>query len=289
MSTFQEHSPLIGRVGADHDRANAILESMDERYWQPVVEFGKSIAELLSPVLEDFTASAHSIAQKIATAPEIPGHERILIELIGYSPFGAKLITRVIHRWGELLAAEINEGRRVRAIMDEIAKAHGRSALVMSRRAKKFQDNCRSAEARDLIDGAGKKVGLSSTVTDFNKLAALASERDEFACRELGRMAEQLAPHLPEKRGRPISVETCTHFFLLRQLESWGINRAYTYSDIAGKTHFVDQVTQATRLATNNSRFSPLHANRLRKDKTRMSPVLRLLSANANSRHVTAL
>jgi len=144
-------------------------------------------------------------------------------------------------------------------------KSQGRSALVISRRAKRFRDECSSLEAQDLIDGAVRKAGLSLTATEFSQLIALACERDETACRDLARMAEQLAPHLPEKRGRPISADTCTHIFLQRHLESWGVNRAYTYSEKDGDNDFMDQVTQATRLAVNNPRFSPLHATRLRK------------------------
>jgi hypothetical protein len=89
------------------------------------------------------------------------------------------------------LAAEINEGRTVRTSIDKMANAGGRSALVMSRRAKNFRDKCRSVEARDLIDGAIKKANLSLTAVEFNKLVELACEREETACRDLGRMSAQ--------------------------------------------------------------------------------------------------
>jgi len=183
-------------------------------------------------------------------------------------------MTRLIHHWGELQAAEIDEGRRVRAIIDEIARANGRGVLVISRRAKRFRDECSSLEAQDLIDGAVRKAGLSLTATEFSQLIALACQRDKTACRDLAGMAKQLAPHLPEKRGRPISAETCAHIFLLRHLESWGIDRAYTYSEEDGYDDFVDPVTQATRIAANNPRFSPLHANRLRKSNLFPPPML---------------
>ena len=94
-----------------------------------------------------------------------------------------------------------------------------------------------SLEARNLIEGAIKKANLTLTAVEFNKLVALACERDETACRELGRVSQLLAPHLPEKRGRPISAETCTHLFLLRLLERSVNKRAYTSStDNAGFT-----------------------------------------------------
>jgi hypothetical protein len=50
----------------------------------------------------------------------------------------------------------------------------------------------------------------------------------------------------------------------LKSLEHEGIGSAYTYSEIEGGD-FVDRVTRATRLALNKPRFSPLHANQVRK------------------------
>ena len=182
-------------------------------------------------------------------------------------------MTRLIHHWGELLAAEINEGRRVRAIIDEIAKTKDRSALVISRRAKRFRDECSSSEAQDQIDGAAQKAGLWSTATEFNQLIDAACERDEAACRDLARMAEQLAPICLKSADDRFPWKPAFIFFCSATSKAWGINRAYTYSEKDGNDDFVDPVTQATRLAVNNPRFSPLHANRLRKGNLRPPPM----------------
>jgi len=149
----------------------------------------------------------------------------------------------------------------------------------MSRRAKNLRDQCRSVEARDLIDGAIKKANLPLTVFQFHKLVELACERDETACRDLGRMSKHLAPHLPERRGRPISEEACIHLFLLHHLESWGNKCAYTWSEKDGINDFVDPVTQATRLALRNNRFSPRYANILHKKKMLLPPVVHVDSS----------
>jgi hypothetical protein len=141
-----------------------------------------------------------------------------LKERCGYGRLGARIMAHQICHWGKNLASEINEGRRVRAIIDKMADAGGRSTLVMSRRAKNSRDECRSVEARDLIEGAIEKANLPRTAIEFDKLVELARERDGTACRDLGRTSQQLAPHLPEKRGRPISEDACIHLFLLRQL-----------------------------------------------------------------------
>jgi hypothetical protein len=75
---------------------------------------------------------------------------------------------------------------------------------------------------------------------------------------------------------------------LLRHLESWGIDRAYTYSEEDDNDGFVDPVTQATRLAVNNPCFSLLHANRLRKSNLLPPPVsIRVSAATMSPRRAS--
>jgi hypothetical protein len=126
--------------------------------------------------------------------------------------------------------------------------------LVISRRAKRFRDECDSDGAHVAINKATKQANLSTDATEFNQLIKAASHRNQGACRELGRTAEILAPHLPGKSGRPISLETCIHIMFQHQLEYVGVQGAYTFSEIEGGD-FVDPVTQATRLAVNNPDF----------------------------------
>jgi hypothetical protein len=257
--------------GLDRAEFEIVLNKLNERYFE-IAQFAKRRSETLPFFLKVIARESNALVRKIEAAPAIPSYEK-LIEKTGYGRLLARLMAHQICRWGENLAAQLNEGRKVRAIIDKMADARGRSALVMSRRAKNFRDKCRSVEARDLIDGAIKKANLLLTAVEFNKLVELACERDETACRDLGRMSQQLAPHLPEKRGRPISDYTCIHLFLLRQLESSGNKCAYTSSkDNAG---FMDPVTQATQLASGNGGFSPLYANKLHKESF-LPPVLRL-------------
>jgi hypothetical protein len=258
--------------GLDRGEFDIVLNDLIERYFEPIVQFANKLSEALSRLFEAIAREFDSFVQKIEVAPEIPSYEKLLIEKARYEPLFARLMAHQICHWGENLAAEIKEGRRVRAIIDKMAVAGGRSALVMSRRAKNFRDQCRSVEARNLIEGAIKQANLSLTAVEFNQLVERACERDETACRTLGRLSKQLAPHLPEKRGRPISAETCIHLFPLRWLESSGYKCAYTSSiDNAG---FTDPVTRATQLALGNGGFSPLYAYRLHK-KNFFPPVLR--------------
>src|SRR5271166_6629032 len=245
MSTSQESGlsqtstkALTHFPGLVHNQPDVLPEAL--KILRGISELTASVDAALTPFFEEVVAVLNSVEKNLAAAPEVPGHEALLVEWFGYGPLWARLVTRLIHRRGELLADEINEGRRVRAIIDQIAKAKGRNALVTSRRAERFRDECNSLEARDLIDEASQKAGLMTTAAEFNQLAEGACARDEAACLDLGQMAEQLAPHLPEKRGRPISPETCIHIFLQRHLESLGIKRAYTYSETDSNDDFVD-------------------------------------------------
>ena len=131
---------LIQYFGVDDRKLEAA-----ERLFGEIAKRAESFLIALAPFLERFAASMNSLAEE----PETPGHERFFIERLGYHPFMARLMTRQMHRLGQLLADEINEGRRLRAIVDEIAKRRECSALVISRRAGKLRDECNS-EGRKL-------------------------------------------------------------------------------------------------------------------------------------------
>jgi hypothetical protein len=242
----------FGVDDADLAAAGRVLEA--------IVRGVESVLASAMPVVLALAERLESLSRE----PETPGHEKLFTELLGQDPLRSKLSARAVHRLGNVLADEINQGRRVRAIIDEIVKARESSTLVIARRAKRFRDECDSHGACVAIDGAAKKAGLSCSTTEFRQLVDAACERDEGACRELGRTAVLLAPHLPAKSGRPISTATCIHLMLLTMLELEGNYSAYTYSDFK-RRDFVDPMTQATRLALNKPRFSPLRANRLRK------------------------
>ncbi|HEY8031345.1 MAG TPA: hypothetical protein VIF02_02915 [Methylocella sp.] len=271
MATFQKSSSRSDESaytakmlsGLDRGEFRIVLKDLIERNFDPIVQFANKLSEALSRLFETIAREFNALVQKIEAAPEIPSYEKLLIEKTGYGPLLAKFMAHQICHWGRSLAAKINEGRKVRTNIDKIADAGGGSTLVMSRLAKKFRDQCRSVEVQNLIESAIKKANLPLTAVEFDRLVERACERDENACRNLGRLSQQLAPHLPEKRGRPISAETCTHLILLWWLESSGHKCAYTSSpDNAG---FTDPVTRATQLASGNGGFSPLYAHRLHK------------------------
>ncbi len=263
MATFQKSSSRSDESaytakmlsGLDRGEFRIVLKDLIERNFDPIVQFANKLSEALSRLFETIAREFNALVQKIEAAPEIPSYEKLLIEKTGYGPLLAKFMAHQICHWGRSLAAKINEGRKVRTNIDKIADAGGGSTLVMSRLAKKFRDQCRSVEVQNLIESAIKKANLPLTAVEFDRLVERACERDENACRNLGRLSQQLAPHLPEKRGRPISAETCTHLILLWWLESSGHKCAYTSSpDNAG---FTDPVNSSHAIGLGQRRLQP--------------------------------
>ena len=160
---------------------DATLESA-ERFFEELVECVETSAAA-TPTLLAWGERLHSLSQELET----PGHEKLFMERLGYDWLRSRLMTRAVHRLGKVLADEINQGRRVRAIIDEIVKAKDCSTLVISRRAKRFRDECDSHGAHVAINRAVKQADLSMDAAEFNQLIEAACQRDPGACRELGR------------------------------------------------------------------------------------------------------
>lgn len=204
-------------------RADDAKLAVAGRDLEEIVERAESLLAAVAPTLLTWGERLNSLSQE----PETPGHEKLFMERLGYDRLRARLMTRAVRHFGKLLADEINQGRRIRAIIDEIVKTKDCSTLAISRRAKRFRDECDSEHVA--IHDAAKKAGISLHGTEFNQLIEAACQRDEAACRELGRTAKRLAPHLPEKSGRPISGETCVHVMLLEMLEREGMCSGYLF------------------------------------------------------------
>ena len=227
----------------ERDELDVIFEDLDRRYFRPFVE------------------AAETFFDEIRSTPELPGYEELLAEKLKYGPLIAKIMMGLLERSSENLAAEINTGRALRKSVDKVASVEGQSALVISRCAKGLKAMCHSPEAEDLIEDAIYKAGLALGVDEFRALVDRTCQRDEAACRELTSLAAALGPHLPEKRGRPISEHTCAHAIVLWRLAAFGQKCAYT-SNVDGKG-YVDAVSRAGQLASGNGAFSPIHAHRL--------------------------
>jgi hypothetical protein len=140
MSTDSAYRFAKALFGLDRGELDVVLDDLNQRYFQPIVQ------------------AAGKLIEEIASAPEISSYENLLIEKAGYGRLGARLMAHQICRSGSNQAAEIKEGRKVRASIDQMADAEGRSALVMSRRASRLRGQCRSLEA-SLPDRRGDQEG----------------------------------------------------------------------------------------------------------------------------------
>jgi hypothetical protein len=66
--------------GLDRGELDVVLDDLNQRYFQPLAQIAKSLSAMLSSFLEAIARESISLAQKIETAPEIPGYEKLLIE-----------------------------------------------------------------------------------------------------------------------------------------------------------------------------------------------------------------
>jgi hypothetical protein len=195
--------------------------------------------------------------EALKRGPDCPAYEALLCG-IGVEPKQARWMSLFIKRKGPELATDLNAARRLSAVVRRITKSV-ENVPIRARLAREIAMAwANSAEARRLLE-----IGLSSSrahlsVWDFEGLVHRAENQDPEACRELGRVAQEIAPFMLDPRGRPISDETATHALLLAALEEYGHPQSFTRDAISGA--FVDRATRATRAAMDNLRFDPRKA-----------------------------
>jgi hypothetical protein len=108
----------FGADDADLTAAGRLLEA--------IIRGAESLLASATPAVLAATPAVLALAarlESLSREPETPGHEKLFTEQLGQDPLRARLSTRAVHYLGQLLADEINQGRRVRAIVDEIVKA----------------------------------------------------------------------------------------------------------------------------------------------------------------------
>jgi hypothetical protein len=270
---------IEANLGLGPEEADAFINDLDQKL-RPLAQSFAALVAPLSDWLARLASQFEQFVRQIEAAPEIEGHEKLLITSVGHHPMLARCVANLIRRWGTLFAAETNDGRRASAIMHWIAKRPDASSLVISRRAKLLLNLWRGGHAEVAIDRAIKKYAGRITLSEFENMVVRACERDQEACHSLSAMCKSLIASLPDPRGRPISEATGIHIFLRRYLASHGIGGAYTYSENDDKDDFVDKGTQATRLAVHHPRFSPLHARDLMKGDT-LPPIVHIDSTGS--------
>jgi hypothetical protein len=117
----------------------------------------------------------------------------------------------------------------------------------------------------DVTAEAFRDANCSDCFHDLSKILDQATQRDPAACDALMDLAHLLVAHLPDPRGRPLSIATASHQALLHYLSRSGKSFAYSWNDLAGETasgDLVDKATVATREAFGDPSFDPRPAHR---------------------------
>lgn len=210
------------------------------------------LVERLSPAL----AKVERTVELLQAAPEVAGYERHFRSEFGYPALTARLWSCGLLRFGELLQAEILLGRRIGALVREIASQQEECALAISRCALKLRALCESGDGSPAIADAIAEAGVKPI--HFDDVLERASARDRAACSELGRLCVLLSPFVPDPRGRPISRASSTHKMLLYHMRRCDRNSGYTFNPCI--EDYGDPATLATRAAFGQERFCPRQA-----------------------------
>ncbi len=234
----------------------------------------RSASEFVAGLVEALTCAFDTLRPKILEfaeavnqlqeGPPVRGYEPLFREQgIGYSE--SRLIASGLVRYADQLKEENRLQRAVSSVFRRLAKAAGKSTLVISRRAEELRRALDAPRWVGVINSALYAAGRPESVEDLRQILDHAVRRDCAACGALTDLAPILIAHLPDPRGRPLSLATADHQLLLRYFERSGKPVAYTWNDLPeGATcgDFVDKATLATREATGDASFDPRPARR---------------------------
>jgi len=204
------------------------------------------------------------LARNIATAlsePRAPDYESVLIEIGGYEPGEARVLSLLIAATAEQNAGELDRARRkLGSALRQLVKAGGRSTLVVSRRARDLLPLLNDW-TRGLVEEALAGSYLRLSFERFRDLAAKAAGREPAACARLAKIAPLIFKSVPRARGRSLSTATVAHAQLLMALRGGGRRASFTYSDI--DDDYTDKMTAATRRHFQKPCFCPVGARHL--------------------------
>src|SRR5208283_310724 len=185
--------------------------------------------------------------EELGRSPPIKGYEPFLIEQ-GRDPFESRFLARVLIKCGAESCRELAAERQLASAIGRLVKCHGRSPLVISRRAKSLRQVLSEPAVEAPLHEALSTAGCPETIYALKELIDLAANRDTAACRRLIEISEALHPQLANPRGRPPTLAGATHELLLDLLK-----RTFTYDPIIDD--ITDGATRATRAAMNSPNF----------------------------------
>jgi hypothetical protein len=215
------------------------------------------VSEVLRPKIKRFAEALN----RLKAEPTVRGYEFFLMER-GTPSFESRLVAVTIVRCGNRLKLEDDARRAVSRSFRRIAKAAGKGTRVISCRARELSMALGRPGCIDITAEAFRDANCSEC-HDLSRLLDQAIQRDPEACDMLTDLADVLVAHLPDPRGRPLSVATACHQLLLYYLYELGKPAAYTWNNVAGDSgDFVDKATAATREAVGDPLFDPRPAHR---------------------------
>src|SRR5208283_2785516 len=185
--------------------------------------------------------------EEIGRSPPIAGYEAFLIEQ-GRDSFESRFLACVLIKCGAESYREQAAGRKLASAIGRFVKCHGRSPLVISRRAKSLRLVLSEPAVEAPLHEALATAGFAGAMYALKGLIDRAVDRDTAACRRLIEISEALHPHLVNPRGRPPTVAGATHELLLDL-----VKRRFTYDPI--NDDVTDGATRATRIAMNSPNF----------------------------------
>jgi len=234
----------------------------------------RSAFDFVVGLVETLTCAADTLRPKILQlaeavnqlqdGPPVRGYEPLL-RGVGIAFSESRLIALAVVRYADRLKEEDDLKRAVSSVFRRLAKAAGKSTLVISRRAEELRKALDVPGWVGVMASALYAAGGPDSVEDLRQILDHAVHRDSAACGALVDLAPILVAHLPDPRGRPLSLATARHQLLLRYFERSGKPVAYTWNDLpegAACGNFVDKATLATREAVEDPSFDPRPALR---------------------------
>lgn len=214
----------------------------------------QSLPEDLHPAL----THAAEWLETFSRSPETP-YEAFLVSK-GYDRLFAKYMVRMITHFAGLWAEQRNKVERpFGSLLRKLARASRPSNIA--KLALKLQTLLRRSSGTRIC-GAIAQSGFTLADGELATVVDAAASKDKEACARLCQIARAIAPHMPDPRGRLVSMETATHLFLLYELQNSGMPVAYTWDPIE-EEDYTDPATCATRQATGCPDFDPRSAVKL--------------------------
>lgn len=200
---------------------------------------------------------------RISELPPSRGYEPLLIAN-GWSPVAARGLAAIAVRSGKRQARESKLHRPVFEAIRFLAVPGRQKRAILAR----VNFLISAWNETSIIETAFDKAGLSAT--EFINLLEATSKRNDVDCRNLAKIAAEIAPHLSLSRGPKISAPSAALEFLLEGGAPELVKKRRPYSRHNRSEEYCDALTEATRREFANPHFDSRSARR--RSNARLGP-----------------